>query len=265
MKFVILTENRKGIEACTNENGLSIYIESDNGKLLLDTGITDSFIKNANNLNIDLNKVNIIVLSHGHYDHSGGLNSYKKRIKLVCHPDCCMNRISKRTNTYGGINYTKADLEKNFDLLMTKEPYEILENIYFLGEIPRKLSFECNNFPMVVDDGSDDTAPDDTGLVIQSDKGLIVISGCAHSGICNTIEYAKEIMNEDKVYAVIGGFHLKDIDESTDKTIKYFIDNNIKNAFMGHCTSDEVIETFKIQLEGKCDVQKLFSGYTFEL
>jgi len=264
MKFTVLSENRKnGI--CENEEALSILFEINDKQLLLDTGGSDLFLRNAKLLNIDLNKVNAVILSHGHYDHGGGLKYYNKRIKLICHPDCCLYRRSKRTDNYGGINYTKDELEKDFDLVMTKSPYEIVDNVYFLGEIPRELDFEANSFPMTFEDGSDDIVPDDSGIVIKTENGIIVVSGCAHSGICNTVEYAKKVAKDERVLAVIGGFHLRQLGETVTKTMNYFLDNNIQMLYMGHCNTDEVMLEFENQLGDKCVIQPLYSGAEFEI
>ena len=93
-------------------------------------------------------------------------------------------------------------------------------------------------------------------------NGLIIISGCAHSGICNTIEYAKKITGENRIKAVIGGFHLKEINESTLKTIEYMKQEDIKSIYLAHCTSDIVCEEFIKQLPEKVNVIK--TGLTYE-
>lgn len=265
MKFTVLAENRKE-NICDNEEGLSLYIESGNDKLLLDTGITDLFIKNANLLGVDLKEIKTIVLSHGHWDHGNGLKYLQERKTVILHPESHTKRYSLRRNMeYAGLNQTKTELESKYDVIQTKEPYEVYKDIWYLGEIERLNDYEAKSFPTVLEENKTDYLRDDSGIVIKTEKGLIVISGCSHSGICNTIEYAKKIMKEERIIAVIGGFHLKNVDEVTQKTIQYFINNRIQNAYMGHCTSDEVIEEFKNKLDGICNVESLYSGATFEI
>lgn len=103
----------------------------------------------------------------------------------------------------------------------------------------------------------------DSGLVIKTNLGLIVISGCAHSGICNTIEYAKKVTGENRALAVIGGFHLKEIDEQTVKTIDYMKKNNVNLLYLAHCTSDKVCEHFMEMLPEITNIIK--TGNTYEI
>ncbi len=155
-------------------------------------------------------------------------------------------RVSKRTGKFAGLNQTKDEINKKFNLILTKEPYNLSDNIIFLGEIERNNDFEKeDNLPSIDEMGKTYKHFDDSGIVIKIPKGIIVISGCSHSGICNIIEYAKKVTNMEKVFAVIGGFHLKELNNQTNKTIDYFINNNIGNIYLAHCTSDIVCEEFK--------------------
>ena len=266
MKFTILTEDRNGDTNCISENGLSIYIEINDKKLLLDCGITDAFLKNAKTLEINLDEVNTVVLSHGHWDHGNGLKYIKSKKTLVLHPECYTKRYSLRRNMeYAGINETREELLKKFELIETKEPYQIFENVWFLGQIDRKFEVPIKNLPTVLENGKIDYLYDDSGIVIKVEKGIIVFASCSHSGINNIIEQAKKITNEDRILAVIGGFHLKEINPYTLEIIQYFKDNEIKRAYMGHCTSNEVIEYFERQLDGFTEIKTLFAGARFEI
>ena len=267
MKITVLTENRACGNNCINEDGLSIYIEINNNKLLLDSGITDAFLKNAETLGVNLDEVNIIALSHGHWDHGNGLKYLDKKKTLILHPECYTKRYSLRRNMeYAGINETREELSEKFDLIETKEPYKIFENVWFLGEIDRRSEVPEKNLPTVLENKDEDYLYDDCGgIVVKLENGIVVFSSCSHSGIDNIIEQAKRITNENRVIAVMGGFHLKQTDSYTDKMIQYFKDNKIQTAYMGHCTSDEVIEYFKEKLTGVTQVEKLFSGAKFEI
>lgn len=266
MKFTVLTEDRNCDNGCINENGLSIYIEIDNNKLLLDSGITDAFLKNAKTLGINLDSVDTIVLSHGHWDHGNGLQYINTRKKLILHPKCFTIRYSLRRNmAYGGISQSREELLKKFELIETTDPYQIFENAWFLGEIDRKFEVPMKNLPTVLDNNKIDYLYDDSGLVIKTENGIIVIGSCSHSGINNIIEQAKKITNNNRVLAVIGGFHLKEINSYTSEIVQYFKDNKIQKAYMGHCTSDEVIDYFKSQLTEVTEVTKLFAGAKFEI
>lgn len=267
MKITILTENRNCDNNCINENGLSIYIEMNDNKLLLDSGITNAFLKNAETLGINLDEVNTIVLSHGHWDHGNGLKYINTKKTLILHPECYTERYSLRRNmAFAGINETREELLKKFELIETKEPYKIFENVWFLGQINRKFEVPVKNLPTVLKDEKTDYLYDDCGgIAIKTEKGIVVFSSCSHSGIDNIIEQSKQITGEDRVIAVIGGFHLKEINSYTDQIIQYFKNNNIQSAYMGHCTSDEVIDYFKEKLNGYTEVKKLFAGAKFEI
>ena len=266
MKFTVLTEDRNCDSNLISENGLSIYIEVNHQKLLLDSGITDAFLKNAKTLNIDLEQVDKIVLSHGHWDHGNGLKYMDTKKTLILHPQCFTKRYSLlRHMEYAGINETKEELGKKFELIETKNPYKIFENVWFLGEIERKFEVPIQNLPTILEDEKTDYLQDDSGIVIQTENGIIVFGSCSHSGIHNIIEQAKKITGENKILAVIGGFHLKKIDAYTQKIVQYFKENQVQNAYMGHCTSDEVIAYFEKQLKGVTNINTLFVGAQFEM
>ncbi len=264
MRFVILSENRKnGI--CSNEDGLSIYFDIDGNKFLFDSGSSDLFIRNAKLLNINLDDIDTIVLSHGHWDHGNGLK-YLNGKKIILHPDVFVDRYSvSRNMQFAGINQKLEEMLERFEVIQTKSPYMFFKDVYYLGQIPRTIDFEGNgNISTVLDSKTEakDYTLDDSGVVIKTKSGIVVVSGCAHSGICNTIENPKKVAKEDTIIAVIGGFHLRKIDDVLMKTIGYFEENNVQNIFMGHCSTDEVIKEFE---KTNIKVQKLYSGAEFEI
>ena len=242
MKLKVLVDNtaKDGFDAV---HGFSILIEGKE-KILFDFGPNSLFKENAERMNIDLNDVNTLVLSHGHWDHGNGLSELEDK-RLVLHPDCFTQRFRKRNNTHVGLSMTREELTERCELIETKDPYKISDSVYFLGEIPRNNSFESQNSPFLLEDGEPDFVPDDSALAIKTEKGLVVISGCAHSGICNTVAYAKQICREEIVYAVLGGFHLKELDEITRKTIEYLLGENIQFLGPTHCTSFKVRDEFQ--------------------
>lgn len=263
LEIYCLNDDRCNVKELENEHGLSLYIVDGDTKILFDVGQGCAFKNNAKKLNINLSEIKYLVLSHGHYDHTDGLKFIDERIKIVCHPDCTIWRKSKRTDNYNGIPYNDEELKSRFNMIMTKDTYKLDNNIIFLGEIERLNDFECKSFPSVLENGEDDIAIDDTGIVIDTPNGLVVISGCSHSGICNTVEYAKKITGKEKIYCVIGGFHLKECNEQTQKTINYMKENKIKRIILGHCTSDMVCDEFRKQLLGIVDIDVLETGKKF--
>lgn len=253
VKVVILNDTRNSNkDKFENDDGFSAYIETESNKILFDAGPSEKFMKNAEKLGIDLNKVDTIVLSHGHYDHGDGFRYFNNRVEFIAHPNCTLKRWWKDDHShYSGIQLTKEELENKYNTHFTKEPYKINENTYYLGEIIRK--YPVNLTKWVLENGQNDEVLDDSGMVINTENGIIVIAGCSHSGICNIVEHAKMVTNNNKVLAVIGGFHLREINENTNKVIDYMKDN-AEEVILAHCTIDEVCNKVVRDLKGKIKV-----------
>ncbi|NNK56195.1 MAG: MBL fold metallo-hydrolase [Desulfofustis sp.] len=264
MRITVLADDRKGSDQCLPEHGLSLLIEHEEASVLLDFGQTNRFMLNAINLGIDLFSVDIAVLSHGHYDHADGL-AYIKNKKIFAHPDCFLKRYSKVNGKYDGMAISKDELGKNNELILSKESFEIQRGIFFLTGIPRNFEFENKDFPTILEDGTVDVLPDDSGIAVNTAKGVVVITGCAHSGICNTVEYAKSVCNNDRVYAVIGGFHLRQVDENFDKAAKYLKGLAVQHLLTGHCTCDDACEIMARQMQKDVNFQVLGAGKVFDI
>jgi 7,8-dihydropterin-6-yl-methyl-4-(beta-D-ribofuranosyl)aminobenzene 5'-phosphate synthase len=243
MNLKVLVDNNTYIDQYYyGEPAVSYYIEDEDSSLLLDVGYSDLFIKNATAFGVSLKNIDAIVISHGHDDHTGGLKYYfeqnKNDISIIAHPDAF------REKTIGNLKICcpilQAELKKKCNLVLSKEPRQISKHITFLGEIPQINNFE-NRKPigkqMVNETFTDDYVMDDTALVYKDDHGIYIITGCSHSGICNIVEYAKEVCKENRILGIIGGFHLFEISEQVYKTIDYLKQNNIKNLYPCHCTS----------------------------
>jgi 7,8-dihydropterin-6-yl-methyl-4-(beta-D-ribofuranosyl)aminobenzene 5'-phosphate synthase len=243
MLIYILTDNCAGGHFLA-EHGLSWLIEIDDQKILFDTGHSDVFLKNAEKMSIHVkDDVGTIVLSHGHWDHGDGLQ-YLGDKRLIVHPKAFMHRFRKRDFSPVGLSLSKKEVEKRFELKETTAPLQLTEHLFFLGEIPRKTSFEAKTTPFADDFRNDDFVPDDSALAAVVEDSLVVISGCAHSGICNIVEQAKKVTGISKVMAVMGGFHLKAQDEQTLKTIEYLKENRIEQVYPSHCTELPALAAF---------------------
>lgn len=248
MKLVVLVDNNTFIDRYYyGEPAVSYYIEDNDKKILLDVGYSDLYLRNAKNFGIQLNSIDVIVISHGHDDHTGGLPHYfldtnKYNVEIVTHPEAFEEKWSD-----DGIKIcsplSKESLISKCKLSLSRTPKKISDNIIFLGEIPQSNDFEMRNSigKRKVDDVFyDDYVLDDSALVYKGEKGLYIITGCSHSGICNIIEYAKQVCNNNNILGIIGGFHLFDFNNRCKKTIEYFKTNNIKELYPCHCTSFEV-------------------------
>lgn len=233
MKISILNDNIAG-RWCRAEHGLSYLVEADR-KVLFDTASSDLIDFNARMMNIDLMGIDTIVLSHGHDDHTGGLMLFEGQ-QVICHPDTFLKRMRKTNGSELGIRYSEAQINNRFGLLKSKVPIRLSEQIFFLGEIPRITDFESKQTPFIKEDGSDDFVMDDSGLAIITPKGLVVISGCAHAGICNMIDHAVKVSGMKKIHLVMGGFHLLYDDTLTQKTIEWLKSKDIGHVIPSHCT-----------------------------
>lgn len=235
MQISILADNVAGGKFLA-EHGLSYLVETDGQKILFDTGHSDVFLQNAKKMNIDIQQeVETVVLSHGHWDHGNGLK-YLKDKTLIAHPGIFSKRYRKKDHSYLGIDLDNQEAEKNFRLQLSNSPVRITPKLWFLGEIPRANNFEAKSTTYVLENGEEDFITDDSALVSIEKDALIVISGCAHSGICNICEYAKKVTGISKIGTVIGGFHLNDPGEQTQKTLAYFRENHVQHLFPSHCT-----------------------------
>ena len=247
MKITILNDNVPG-RHCLSEFGLSYLVEADK-KILFDTGSTDVFLRNSRLINVSLTDIDAVVLSHGHWDHGNGLSNIQG-YKLICHPGVFKKRYNKKNRQYIGLKLTMAEINERFQLITTATPFYISPEMIFLGEIPRLNDFEATSTHFYDETGNDDFVDDDSALAVITGKGLVIISGCAHAGICNTIDYAMKITGINKINAVIGGFHLKSDEGRTMKTIQYLKKLDIPNIYPSHCTSLSALakfyEAFKI-------------------
>jgi 7,8-dihydropterin-6-yl-methyl-4-(beta-D-ribofuranosyl)aminobenzene 5'-phosphate synthase len=248
LKITTLSENTVGRGDFLGEWGLSILVETNGLSLLLDTGQSISASHNADLLGVDLSRISQIVLSHGHYDHTGGLphllRKMRKEIEIIAHPDIWADKYSSRQGEqrrYIGIPYQRHELENlgaNFKLSV--EPMEISTSITTTGEIPMVTEFESVEPYLLVkgDKGfQPDELLDDQALIITTVAGLVVILGCAHRGIINTLYHAQRLTGVKKVHTVLGGCHLVDASsERIQLTIAALKDMRVEKLGVSHCT-----------------------------
>jgi len=206
------------------EPGLSFCIETTGKKILFDTGLSGLFITNAEKMGISLSDLDFLVISHGHIDHTGGLlplihhlddatmDGGPARIpELVAHPRCFWPKMKEEKRN--GSEVSEDEARMNFTLRLSDKPVWLTGDLVFLGEIPHRFAFEQADSgarKICHPDGSlePDELLDDSALAFRSDKGLVIITGCSHAGICNITEYAREFCGESRVAGIIGGLHL---------------------------------------------------------
>jgi len=242
MKISVLTENHAGAYTIA-EHGLSYLIEFDGQKILFDTGQSDMFLANAEKMNVSMENIDMIILSHGHFDHGNGL-SHLSGSTLICHPGCFVKRYRNSDHVYIGLKNSRDELSWMFNLNISAEPEKISQRIFFLGEIPRLTDFESQSTSFIFEDSAPDYVMDDSALALLLPAGLFVITGCGHAGIVNTLEHARKITGISKLSGIMGGFHLKEINHQTKETIRYLKENRIKHVLPSHCTELPALSAF---------------------
>jgi len=253
LRVSTLSENTASIGDFLGEWGLSVLVEADTTKILLDTGATISAVHNAESLGINLSMIDKIVLSHGHYDHTGGLREMlrrmKKEIEIIAHPDIWQAKFSRRVgkpDKYIGIPYQKEELESlGAHFTLTKQPVEITQNIVTTGEISMVTEYETIDSGLFVKQDfrfEPDLVMDDQAMIIKTEKGLVIILGCAHRGMINTIYQAQKITGINAIQAVIGGSHLMgNAEDRLWQSIAELKELGVKTLGLCHCTDLPVI------------------------
>ena len=250
MKVTILCENTVGHRLGLGEHGFSALIETHLGNYLFDTGRGESVVKNSLELNKDIRTIKKIFLSHGHYDHTGGLPEVLKirgKVDVHAHPYVFLDRIhmaeenGKETKRFLGIPFKRSYLESlGANFVLNKDFFEVEDGIFLTGEVPRKTSFEKLDPKLFAEmDGkiTPDAFPDDQSLILNTERGLLVILGCAHAGIINILNHVINKTGRDKFYAIIGGTHLDFLaPEQLEESIKALRKMHIERFGASHCT-----------------------------
>ena len=265
MKIVTLVENTFGHEDCIAEHGLSIYIETENHKLLLDTGQTDAVVKNAEALGIDLSAVDTVILSHGHYDHSGGILPFSQ----INHTAQIILQRSAAEPHYNGDRYIGIDTDilKLPNIQLIDGDMELDDELFLFSGITGRRCYPQGNRKLSrMENGVQ--VPDDflheQCLVIKQNGKRWLLSGCAHNGILNILDRYKELFAGYPDY-VITGFHMmKREGEHTEEEKTVIIQtaqelSQLDTVFYsGHCTGIPAFELMKVIMGDKLNA--LHSG-----
>jgi len=252
VRLSTLAENSAGKLGMLAEWGLSILVETDDVTILVDTGRSMVAAHNARVMGVKIKSIDKILFSHGHHDHTGGLVDLLKfddvsgtPVEVIAHPDVWAPKFWRSENEssyrYAGIPFARKLAESlGASFHLTPEPVWITDRIVTSGEIPMLNDYEEIDAGAFVqtDDGYDaDPLKDDQSLFIKSDKGLIIVFGCAHRGIVNTINHAQKITGCNDVYAIVGGIHLFSASQRrVQLTLEKIKDLDVQRIGVSHCT-----------------------------
>lgn len=269
MKLTVLVDNATIIDRYfLAEPAVSYLLEDGGARILLDTGYSDVFLKNARSMGIDLSHVTDIVLSHGHNDHTGGLAAYfaafpQTRVRLAA----CPGVFAPRRDDAGlsiGSPLTQEAVRARAEVRLSDEPVRLSEHVTFLGRIPRRTDFEARTPIGVRLDGGQwtgDLLLDDSALALETAQGLFLLLGCSHSGVCNIILQAQALFPGVPVRGLLGGMHLMRRNAQAEKTVEFLRTLPLTALYPSHCTAFAV----RAQMAQTLPVRDVGVSMTLEL
>lgn len=275
VKITVLVDTESFDENLAKEHGFSAWIETEGRHILFDTGQTGGMLVNAERLNIDLKKADTLVLSHGHFDHTGQIPQFLElnhHARIYCCADLDRTRYSCKIGTAPrSIGMPDASKKALSSISASRihelgTPRYLTPRVGMTGPVPRESLLEDTGGPFFLDDhrGVDDLIEDDQSMWFETDKGLLILLGCCHAGLVNTVEYIKQISGIDKVHGIIGGMHLVNANE---ERLQYTFDHlkrwKTDKLVPCHCTGQIPVAKM-IEAIGSDIVTWGCSGYTVE-
>lgn len=251
---ISLLVGNQGPDSLVVEHGFSAWIESGEQTILFDTGQASALEANAQRLGIDLGQASTLILSHGHYDHSGGIpgflahNTHARVLygsgfdipRFSCHPD----QAARAIDIGDDVRQALRSLPAHRRCEITK-PCHLAPSIGISGPIPRLSAFEDTGGPFFLDPEQQrsDGISDELSMWFETRRGLVILTGCCHAGLVNTIDHIRAVSGSDRVHAIIGGLHLLNATEDRrQRTLDFIADCAPDLLVPCHCTGTQVVE-----------------------
>jgi 7,8-dihydropterin-6-yl-methyl-4-(beta-D-ribofuranosyl)aminobenzene 5'-phosphate synthase len=257
-KITVLVENTASGRGLLGEHGLSYFIEADGRRLLFDTGQGLTLLHNAKQLGVSLENLDAIALSHGHYDHTGGLMAVLDLCQptdLFLHPAALKLKYSPRGEIGCPVKEEEPLKNRVRRLVWTEKPTEIFPGVSLTGAIPRNHLLEDTGglFWQTPTGTQADLLLDDQALFLDTPAGVVVVLGCAHAGVINTLDYIAELTGQKKLHAVIGGMHLLRAGvERLRATVGALEKYEVKVLGANHCTGMAAMAYLWQNFAGEC-------------
>ena len=270
-----LVENSVHARGLLAEHGLAFHLQAGPRSLLFDTGQSDLLVKNARSLRVNLAAVEAIALSHGHNDHTGGLMAAREaapEVRLFLHPASLAPKLVGNPDGTGrpiGMDEVNAKAIRAAvnAVVWTSQPTEVLEGIFVTGEIPRQNAFEDTGGRFFLDPACTQPDPlkDDQALFFDIPEGLVVLLGCGHVGVVNTLEYIRQLTGGRPIHSILGGLHLlKASSQRMEKTIGAFRRLDVQRLAPGHCTGLPALAQLWNAFPGRCSSCAVGASWVFQ-
>lgn len=273
--ITVLVENTAHGPCVLAEHGLSYWIEHNGNHILLDTGQGAVLASNATKLKIQLLDLDALILSHGHYDHTGGVAEalkHERSVAVYAHPAAFAKKYARNNDGTAraiGMPYPseKAIRTSRNQLIHTTQPTVVFDGLTVTGPVPRLTDFEDTGGPFFLDEACTQPDPleDDQSVFFATSKGTVVLLGCAHSGVINTLRYIRQLTDNRPIHAVIGGMHLVNASpHRIERTIEELKQFGIRRLVPGHCTGMPATVALWNAFPGMCQMCPVGTRFEFD-